>query len=194
MSEWQSTDGAWARARAGDAEAFARIFDAYRDRVFRHALRFVEEAHQAEDITAMAFLELWRRRDAVRVVAGSVLPWLLVTTTNVGRNQRRAALRHRRFLAALRANEDQTVVVPPPEVTSERLDLSPELRAALATLRGADLHLLVLVALEDYSMRDAATALGLTESAAKSRMHRIRADIRGQLPVFETSDSTVARR
>ena len=81
----------WSRARTGDGEAFGRVFDAHRERVYRHALRLVDTVHEAEDVTAVAFLELWRRRDHVRLVDGSVLPWLLVTAGNVARNQRRAA-------------------------------------------------------------------------------------------------------
>ncbi|WP_396133584.1 RNA polymerase sigma factor [Arthrobacter sp. 1088] len=46
--------------------------------------------HDAEDATAAAFLELWRRREGVRLVDGSILPWLLVTTTNTARNLQRS--------------------------------------------------------------------------------------------------------
>ncbi|WP_277526503.1 sigma factor [Arthrobacter sp. ES3-54] len=52
-------------------------------------LRLSRDRHDAEDIMATAFLELWRRRDTVRVVEGPVLPWLLVTTANAARNSGR---------------------------------------------------------------------------------------------------------
>ena len=69
----------WTRALDGDGEGFATIFDSHRDRVYRHALWLTGNVHDAEDLTAGAFLELWRRRKSVRVVDGTVLPWLLVT-------------------------------------------------------------------------------------------------------------------
>lgn len=164
----------WSLAREGDSEAFGQVFDAYRDRVYRHALRLVD-ADRAEDVTAVAFLELWRRRGAVRVVDGNVLPWLLVTATNVARNQRRSSVRYRRFLARLPSSAAST---PSAADEMQVLDLDPTLLAALKALRAADLHLLVLVSIEDYSLADAAAVLGITEAAAKSRMHRVRTRIR----------------
>lgn len=170
----------WSRARAGDGEAFGRIFDAYRDRVYRHAYRLVDGANDAEDVTAIVFLELWRRRDVVRVVADSVLPWLLVTTGNVARNQRRSAFRYRRFLAAL-PRPDSALDAAASSAQSSVLGLDTDLRRALDSLRGDDLHLLVLVSIEDYTIADAAAVLGLSEAAVKGRLHRIRARIRSQL-------------
>jgi len=83
----------WSRARSGDGRAFAAVFDAHRDRTFRHVLRLVASAHDAEDVVAGTFFELWRRRDTVPVVDGSVLPWLLVTAGNLARNAGRGLRR-----------------------------------------------------------------------------------------------------
>ena len=69
--------GLWARSLDGDAEAFGVLFDQHRDRVFGQASRLVGGRHEAEDIAASAFLELWRRRNDVRLVGGSVLPCLV---------------------------------------------------------------------------------------------------------------------
>ena len=91
----------WRRAGAGDGEAFGQVFDRHRDRVFRSAPRLTRHRHDAEDVTALVFLEAWRRRAVVRIVDGSVLPWLLVTTGHVSQNAARARRRHTRALAAL---------------------------------------------------------------------------------------------
>lgn len=155
----------WDRALSGDAEAFGALFDRHRDRVYRHAWRLVDRPADAEDVTAVAFLELWRRRRDVRVVAGQVLPWLLVTTTNAARNSRRGARRYRALLDKLPRPEER-----PDEPTDIRDDLAAGLRA-LAT---PDLHLVCLVVLEGYPVAEAAEVLGLTESAARSRLHRAR--------------------
>jgi RNA polymerase sigma-70 factor (ECF subfamily) len=55
----------------------------------RHALRLVGSPHQAEDITAIAFYQAWRRRKHVRIADGSIVAWLLVTTNNTVRNHNR---------------------------------------------------------------------------------------------------------
>jgi RNA polymerase sigma-70 factor (ECF subfamily) len=178
-------DALWSRARSGDGQAFGEVFDACHDRVYRHALRLVRDSHDAEDVTAIAFLELWRRRDDVRVVSGSVLPWLLVTATNVSRNQRRSAARYRRFLATLPKGEVSSLSAAE---ASDSLDLELAVLAALKELRGDDLHLVVLVSIEDYTLVDAAAVLGISECAAKSRMHRIRSKIRNTVPHLTTAE------
>jgi RNA polymerase sigma-70 factor (ECF subfamily) len=171
----------WERSLSGDGEAFGMIFDLHRDRVYRQARRLVDTTEDSEDVAAAAFLELWRRRGSVRLVRGSVLPWLLVTTSNVARNTARARRRYRAFLAALPPAQpfrdaESTVM----EQTA--LGLDPALRTALNTLPARDLHLLTLVVLEDLLIEDAAAALGITPAAAKTRLHRVRERIRVQLP------------
>lgn len=164
----------WARSLKGQGDAFGLLFDRHRDRIFRHAYRLRPDRHDAEDVMATAFLELWRRKEKVRVVDGSILPWLLVTTTNVARNSRRAAFRYRKLLDSLpRADEARD---PLDEVLSRHpLDaVDHELAAALRALGTMDQQLISLVVFEGYSVTAAATILGLTTSAAKTRMHRAR--------------------
>jgi RNA polymerase sigma factor (sigma-70 family) len=174
-------DGAlWQRSQDGDGEAFGLLFDRHRDRVFRHACRLVESHHDAEDVTAAVFLELWRRRAVVRLIQDSVLPWLLVTTTNVGRNARRATRRYRSFIARL-PRESSAPDAADVALDEHALGVNDDLRTALAALGKQDLQLFSLVVLEDCSVRDAAVVLGLTPAAAKSRLHRARHRIRADL-------------
>lgn len=163
-------DVLWSRALDGDGEAFGSLFDRHRARAFGHACRLVESRHDAEDVTAAAFLELWRRRGDVRLVEGSVLPWLLVTVGNLARNAWRGTRRHRSFLDRL---PRQASTPDASEVFLAR-GIDRDLRAALATLGQTDLHLVSLVALESCSLAEAAAALNLSPSAAKARYHRAR--------------------
>src|ERR1700733_6941569 len=101
VSRLENDEWLWSRSLAGDGRAFGGLFDRYRDTVFRHACRLAGTRQDAEDLVASAFLELWRSRSKVQLVDGSVLPWLLVTTTNLGRNASRARRRYRRFLERL---------------------------------------------------------------------------------------------
>lgn len=168
----------WRASRAGDGAAFAQLWDLHRDRVFRTALRIAETRTDAEDLVAGAFLELWRRREAVRVVDGSVLPWLLATVYNLGRNANRGLRRHRAFLAAL----------PPPaaaadhaETSLDRVAALREERSLVAVVRGLPaVHrdILALVVIEDLSIADAAQVLGIRTDAAKVRLSRARARVR----------------
>jgi RNA polymerase sigma-70 factor (ECF subfamily) len=161
----------WLRSLNGDGEAFGRVFDRHRGRVFRHAYRLCGERHDAEDVMSAAFLELWRRRERVRLVEGSVLPWLLVTTTNLACNSRRSVFRYRRLLNSLPRTEGIS------HVTGESVFLDAmesDVANALRTLNALDMQLVSLVIFEDYTLAAAAAVLNLTPGAAKTRMHRAR--------------------
>lgn len=161
----------WERGAAGYGAAFGELFDMHRDRVFRHAYRILQDPHDAEDAAAVAFLELWRRRRQVRLVEGSPLPWLLATTTNVCLNLSRATRRYRDFLTTL----PHGTHVPSAEDTAlHGLAADGDLAAALATLSSAEAELFALVALEGFSVTDAAAAVGVSPAAARTRVHRIR--------------------
>ena len=171
----------WNRSLGGDSSAFGELFDKHRDRIFRHAFRLVGNVHDAEDAAATVFLELWRRRKQVRVVDGSILPWLLVTTTNACRNIHRAARRYRTFIDALPRDHD---ALGAEEELLRRAPLNsvPEcLILALRALSPSDMQLFALVNLEDYSISDAAAAIGLSTTAAKTRLHRSRVRLRATL-------------
>ncbi|MBT2535125.1 RNA polymerase sigma factor [Arthrobacter sp. ISL-69] len=181
MGNVESDDeGLWSRSLKGESEAFRVLYARHRDRVFRHAYRLSGDRHDAEDIMATAFLELWRCRAKVRIVEGSVLPWLLVTTTNAARNSGRAALRYRRLLASLpRADETERAGQDFYRTAQDVLD--QDLARALGTLNAGDVHLVSLIVFEEYTIAAAAAVLNLTPGAAKTRMHRARQRMRNAL-------------
>ena len=171
----------WAAALGGDSEAFAAVFDLHRDRVYRHALRLVGNVHDAEDISAGAFLELWRRRTSVRLVERSVLPWLLVTATNLSRNTARTRRRYRAFLGSLARSEP---VASASEVVFDQVEealAAKRVREALRSLSGTDCALVALTAFEGFLPAQVAAALGISDGAARTRLHRARAKLASAL-------------
>ncbi len=169
-------EATWARARDGDSSAFAALFDRHRDRVFGQALRLIRTPHDAEDVTAMVFLEAWHRRASVRVVDGSILPWLLVTTNYVVRNQTRSARRYREALQRIPAPADSDQPDETAEV-DDRLDNSTrdaQVRAAFAKLTPNDQDVITLCLLEELPMEQAAAVLKVPVGTVKSRLSRAR--------------------
>ena len=186
-------DRLWSRSLSGDGDAFGVLYDRHRDRVFRHAYRLAGSHHDAEDVMAAAFLELWRRRGKVRLVAGSILPWLLVTTTNMARNNGRAALRYRKLLNALPRTEGASEPMDIELFTGTQETLDRDFAKALGTLSAVDLHLVILVVFEDYPLAAAAVVLNLTPGAAKTRMHRAKQRMKAALTGTTSTGAPAAR-
>ena len=172
----------WADALRGDGEAFGRIFDRHRHRLFRHSYRLVAVMADADDIVSVTFLEAWRRADAVRFVDGSMLPWLLVTATNSARNLARSARRYRAMLDRLPVDAHLD------DRAFDRADT--EAHDALQRLSLTDQRVLTLCVLEDLSEKDAAAVLGIPQGTVKSRLSRAKARLATSLSAPLTKEAT----
>jgi RNA polymerase sigma factor (sigma-70 family) len=168
-------------ARSGAEPAcFAAIFD-------RHAGEILRYAHArlgpdlAEDVLAETFLAAFRHRDRYDTTRPDARPWLYgIAVRQIGRHRRALARR----LALIRSLPPEPAVEDPGQRAAERVtaeQLRPQLAGVLAGLGATDRELLLLVAWAGLSYEESAQALGLTGSAVKSRLHRIRAKTRNAL-------------
>lgn len=167
---------------AGDETAFARLFDRYARTVYNHAFRLTGSWSLAEDVAQSAFLVAWRRRDDARLVDGSILPWLLVITTNTARSESRSA---RRWLALRRRMPaERGTDLDPADAVAGRVDDERQMRTILAAVRRlprAEREAVALCLWSGVSYADAATALGISEGSVRARVSRARARLARQL-------------
>ncbi len=154
----------WALALGGNGEGFGRVFDRHKDRIRRHAHGLVPVVADAEDVVAVTFLEAWRNRARVRLVNESVLPWLLVTATNVASNVRRSTRRYSQVLERL--PDASAIFVDDSDLAATR---------ALANLSLDDRHVVTLCVIYDYTDAEAAMVLGIPVGTLKSRLSRAKA-------------------
>lgn len=150
--------------------------------MYRHAYRVTQNRPDAEDTSAAAFLELWRQRTKVTLVQGTVLPWLLVTTTNCALNLRRATRRYDALLKRLPRTPDAVDPAVTYEQSNPLNNVDAQLGHALRALKPVDLQLITLVALESYDITAAAMILNLSPGSAKTKLHRARQRLREELP------------
>lgn len=172
----------WERALGGDEGAFASIFDRHIDRVHRQARRFVTTATDAEDVTAIVFLEAWRLRRRVRMVDGSVIAWLLVTTVNVARNMTRSRARHERTLRRLRVDDasDHAESV----IEQVMLDgVRAPLRTAFESLSRSDQEVLALCVIEELRPREVAALMRLPAATIRTRLNRAKRRLRNAVEI-----------
>jgi RNA polymerase sigma factor (sigma-70 family) len=177
MNSPESDVDDWNDALSGSGEAFARIFDRHQNRIFRHSIALVPTAHDAQDVVGITFLEAWRRRHHVRLVNGSVLPWLLVTASHSSQNVRRSSRRYRDLLERVPRNDTQSG--PDTDTDGD----------AVAALKGLPQHqqdVMVLCVLEGLSEAEASHALAIPIGTVKSRLHRAKKTLAERIRITTT--------
>ena len=176
MTETEPTDiDLCAEVADGDRGAFARLFDRHVQAVANHCFRLSGSWATAEDLTQATFLIAWRRRQDIRVVAGSALPWLLTVATNNVRTERRT---QRRWLAAIRRMPVVTETADPADEIAGRVDDQRRMRPILVAVRRlprAERKAIALCVWAGLSYTDAAQALGIREVSVRSQVSRARA-------------------
>lgn len=168
------------RLRSGDQEAMAQIFRDSVDRVYNYCYRRTGSWFAAEDLTAAVFLEVWRHRRRAVEVDGSPLPWIFGIATNVCRNHRRSGRRADRATARMEL-VDTDPDRDPADAAAGRVDAARRLKAVLERLDQfpqADQDVFFLVRWEQLSYPEAAAALSIPVGTVRSRLARVRRQLR----------------
>jgi RNA polymerase sigma-70 factor (ECF subfamily) len=164
-----------ARARDGDATAYAALVRRHQEVAFRTAMLITGHAQDAEEAAQEGFLKAWRALSRFR--DGEPLrPWLLTIVANEARNRRRSAGRRERLV--LRAAAAAAPV--PAGVEEPRLDQG-ELAAALGRLRRDDRLVIGCRYVLALSEAETAAALGVARGTVKSRLSRALERLRAEL-------------
>jgi RNA polymerase sigma-70 factor (ECF subfamily) len=166
----------WARARAGDTEAFGDLYERHARAIQSYCLWRTADPQAAEDATATVFLEAWRRCEGLTLLTDSAAPLLLGIANNVVRRQWRKSRRQRDALERVHAAEATGASDLEAEAIV-RLDAARELREAGATIRSLprrEREVLAMVAWGELSYEETAVALGIPIGTVRSRLARAR--------------------
>jgi len=162
--------------RKGDRERYRELIERYERRVFAVAWSRLGNADLAADATQEAFIKGYRRL-AYLNHGGKFAPWITTIARNVAINLglRQSNELKKRKLWALEQVEPASNAAQDAPVSAETM------RTTLAELPARHRECLSLFYLEGKSVADAAAALGLSENAFKTRLHRARGVLRQQL-------------
>lgn len=161
----------------GEADAFDVLVERYGQTLFRYAYTLTQNADDAQDITQETFMTAWAKRRDVRIVDGSVLPWLLVTTKQHASNFYRK--RARRGDEPLGARDAVDTSRTPFELVVDREHLE-WIESTISNLSPDLRHVVVACLIEERSYQDVASELGLEVSTVTKRVSRARARLRDQ--------------
>ncbi|HSL46183.1 MAG TPA: sigma-70 family RNA polymerase sigma factor [Anaerolineales bacterium] len=71
------------RAKAGDPQAFTRLYDAYVERVSRYIYFRVSDERDIEDLVSQVFLKAWENLDRYQPGGSPLIAWLYTIARNL---------------------------------------------------------------------------------------------------------------
>jgi RNA polymerase sigma-70 factor (ECF subfamily) len=174
-----------AQLQAGQAWAFERLFEQYREAVRHHLLRMLRDEATAEDLLQETFLRVWQHAGQWSG-QGAFKNWLFRIATNLALTHIRAGRRRpeQPLLPAEDSAGDEGLEAPGwlvdtsslgPEAALEALERDRQLRQIVQELPEDKREIIRLVHVFELSLREAAEELGIPEGTAKSRLHYARA-------------------
>jgi RNA polymerase sigma-70 factor (ECF subfamily) len=159
-----------APARETPAEAdlaFERLYRSSRDDVYAYVAGVLRDRSAAEEVTAAAFERAFRKRERFDARRGSARAWLF----GIARNAALDELRRRRRQTELDA-EPADLVAPPVDAVAGGARRAA-LIAALAGLEPRERELVAMKFFAGLSNAEIAAVLGISESNAGTKLHRV---------------------
>ncbi len=168
------------QARAGDAAAFAVIYETYNLAIHKYAYRLLGNQEQADDITQETFIKAYQSIGSLRNEAG-LQSWLYRIASNLSLD----TLRRRKVVAWLPLREEHSGDDTPPhgvslELAAPNADFATDfaeadaVHAVLAQLPPPLAACLVLRSVEGFSCDEIAEILKIPRGTVWSRLARAR--------------------
>jgi RNA polymerase sigma-70 factor, ECF subfamily len=165
-----------ARAAEGDANSFATLIEPLLNPAYRLAAVMLADRSAAEDAVQEASIKAWRKLRQLRGDVGSLRSWFLSIVANECRMARR-----QRWWSVVKLAEPQHLASSPDPSQAT----SSDLQRALLKLSAEERLPLVLHFYLDLPLDEVAQTLGVSQSAAKSRIYRAAKRLRSDLTLEE---------
>ncbi len=179
------------RARVGEWEAFETLVNRLEPRVFALSMRLLRQRQDAEDATQQTFLKVMESLDSFREEA-SVATWVLRIATNHALTmlRKRRPDQTVRLDVASSSDGSETPLPHPqyvaqwkddPSELAQRSEVRQLLEEALGELDEKYRVVFTLRDVEQFSTRETAEIIGISESNVKVRLLRARLQLRERL-------------
>jgi RNA polymerase sigma factor (sigma-70 family) len=155
-------------SRTGDSDAFAALVNRHLGLVYATALRITGDPGAADDVSQATFILLEEKAEQLKP-CGSLASWLYQTAVFKARKQvtmeRKRREKEAKGAAAMMTNHAEST-------ENEWSEIRPLIDAALESLAEEDRSIIISRHLEQMSLKDAGTSLGISEDAAGKRVAR----------------------
>ncbi len=174
------------RLRAGDADAFDEIHDAFNARLFNFLARLANRRDVAEDLVEETWLRLVKHASRLRPET-QLAAWLFTVARNVHVSYCRSRLLEESRLADLIGLWPSGSVRPSPLEAAEAGEAQRHVAAALASLPATYREALLLTGVEGLRPSEAAEVCGISAEAMRQRLSRARLRLASRLAETEAS-------
>jgi len=180
------------RIATGDAEAFSRLYNLYRDRVFGFAYRMLGSQSVAEEATQEAFMALIRHPERFRPELGSMLTFLCAVARNCILNHYR---KNNAETEDFSDDDDLYLVrdesVPDPLSALMGREMETKVRQAVDLLPTLQREVIVLREFQELSYEEISVVVGADVNVVKARLYRARQALGKRLAPYLVSKGEV---
>jgi len=181
------TDADLIRRSRQDPESFAAIFDRHAPHIQRYLARRLGR-EVADDLVAETFLVAFDKRHRYDADRPDARPWLYGIATRLVSQHRRAEVRRYRLHQAAGPQPDVDSHADRVAADVSAQALRGRLAAALAVLSTADRDVVLLIAWEQLTYEEVATALAIPVGTVRSRLNRARRKVREALSTTDVPE------
>ena len=179
--EAQADIGLIAACQQGDARAFRRVFEIYRDRVYALCSHMAGNAQDAEDLTQEVFIQAFKGIGSYRAESGFGTWLYRIASNRCVSEARKRRPPHRSVDELAEKNTVPLAREPNPEEELVGKELAQRAEAAIAALPESQRLLFVLGTQLGMRYRDIGEIVDISEDAVKVRIHRARKRVRDAL-------------
>jgi RNA polymerase sigma-70 factor, ECF subfamily len=160
------------RAKEGDAQAFAALYDRYVDQTFGYVYRRVGHRQVAEDLVGDVFLRAYRRLSTFEWQGVDLGAWIMTIARNRVHDHFKSA-RFRLERATEEVRDDPTPSGPDdPERVAVARDMTRALGEALERLKDDHREVVELRFVHDLSVAETAAVMDRSVGATKALQYR----------------------
>jgi RNA polymerase sigma factor (sigma-70 family) len=163
----------------GQPDALALAYQRYAKLVYTVAVRSLNDAPDAEDVTQQVFVAAWRGRDGFDAERGSLAGWLVAITRNKITDLLRARQRESGALRMIAGKDGGRAELAPPDQVVDQIVLADE----LARLGEPQQQIIRLAFYTSLTHEQIADSLGLPLGTVKSHIRRSLLRLRTRLEV-----------
>lgn len=167
------------QAKEGQTEAFSRLVEKYRQKVFQTSMGFLHNADDAEDLTQDIFVKVWY---SLKSFDGrsTFSTWLYRIAVNQAINRVRKN-KLRSFVGINSEIHESQYSDDNAEETLERKELKKQIWQAIDKLKSNQKKAFVLFYYQELSIKEVAEVMDLSQKATESLVFRARKNLQKTL-------------